>query len=124
MDTRTSCSGSEPPSSRGCIKYMKLREESMSKNWYALFLMLTISFVFAARPWHTHSQTPAQTGATNGARKGLFTLVEGNVKKKQMTDEDWIRAQVRTDVIGGDRVRTLQQSRAEMNLAQLDIIRL
>ena len=96
----------------------------MSKNWYAFFLMLTISFVFAAKPWQTHSQTPTQTASTNGTRKGLFTLVEGNVKKKQMTDEDWIRAQVKTDVIGGDRVRTLQQSRAEMNLAQLDVIRL
>jgi hypothetical protein len=96
----------------------------MSKNWYAFFLMLTISFVFAAKPWHIHSQSNPQTAAANGTRKGLFTLVEGNVKKKQMTDEEWIRAQVRTDVIGGDRVRTLQQSRAEMNLAQLDIIRL
>ncbi len=103
----------------------------MSKNWYAFFLMLTLSFVFAAKPWQSHSQTATPTAAktqattpASNARKGLFTLVEGNVKKKQMTDEEWIRAQVKTDVIGGDRVRTLQQSRAEMNLAQLDVIRL
>jgi hypothetical protein len=39
-------------------------------------------------------------------------------------DPEWIRAQVQTNVLGGDRVRTLLQSRAEMRLSQLDIIRL
>jgi len=96
----------------------------MNRKGFVLFTLLIIGFAFAAHPWRIHSQTKAQSAAANGTRKGLFTVVEGNVKKKQMTDEDWIRAQVKTDVVGGDRVRTLQQSRAEMNLAQLDVIRL
>ncbi len=91
----------------------------MNKGVYLLFLIFLLCFSFAATPRQKPAQTPA-----NSARKGLFTVVEGNVKKKQMTDEDWIRAQVKTDVNGGDRVRTLPQSRAEMNLAQLDVIRL
>ncbi len=84
----------------------------------ALFLAaMLLSFTFAANPRHAPTQSES-------AKKGLFTLVEGDVKKKPITAEDWIRAQKNADVNGGDRVRTLLQSRAEMQLAQLDVIRL
>ncbi len=89
----------------------------MKQKGILFFAVLLMGFTFAANPRHTPPQTES-------AKKGLFTLVEGDVKKKQITAEDWIRAQKNADVNGGDRVRTLLQSRAEMQLAQLDMIRL
>jgi hypothetical protein len=91
----------------------------MNKKGFILFIVLIAFFALAAKPWR---QQP--TSQTEAAKKGLFTVVEGSVKKKQVQDPEWIRAQVRTDVLGGDRVRTLLQSRAEMKLSQLDVIRL
>ncbi|MDZ7344626.1 MAG: FecR family protein [candidate division KSB1 bacterium] len=94
----------------------------MNRKGYVFFAALVAWVVMAAHPWALKSD--ARSPKRDDARKGLFTYVEGNVKKKQLQEEDWIRAQVKTDVYTGDRVRTLLQSRAEMNLAQLDIIRL
>ncbi|MDZ7312784.1 MAG: FecR family protein [candidate division KSB1 bacterium] len=94
----------------------------MNKKGYLLVVALLVSLAFLARPWTLKSF--GQGLKAESSRKGLFTVVEGNVKKKQVQDPDWIRAQVKTDVLGGDRVRTLLQSRAEMQLAQLDFIRL
>lgn len=94
----------------------------MKKKGHILFIALLVGVSLAAKSW-----APQQTAGSSrpeSGKKGLFTVVEGSVKKKQVQDPDWIRAQVKTDVLGGDRVRTLVQSRAEMNLAQLDIIRL
>jgi hypothetical protein len=95
----------------------------MNKKGLLIFIALLVSISFAARPWASkpYQQTSPQNGS---AKKGLFTVVEGNVKKKQVQDPEWIRAQVQTNVLGGDRVRTLLQSRAEMKLSQLDLIRL
>jgi hypothetical protein len=83
---------------------------------------LLVALSLAARPWR--QQQTAASPQTDAAKKGLFTVVEGSVKKKQVQDPEWIRAQVQTNVLGGDRVRTLLQSRAEMKLSQLDVIRL
>jgi len=91
----------------------------MNKKGFILFIVLIAFFALAAKPW---LQQP--TPQTDAAKKGLFTVVEGSVKKKQVQDPEWIRAQVQTNVLGGDRVRTLLQSRAEMKLSQLDVIRL
>ncbi len=83
----------------------------------ALFLLLTVCMALAARPWSSRRKL-------DDAQKGLFTLVEGDVKKKQVEDPDWIRAQNKSNVYTGDRVRTLLKSRAEMQLAEIDLIRL
>jgi len=94
----------------------------MTNKGHLLFITLLVMLSFAARPWH--QQQAAVNPQTDAAKKGLFTVVEGNVKKKQVQDPEWIRAQVQTNVLGGDRVRTLLQSRAEMKLSQLDLVRL
>lgn len=94
----------------------------MNKKGHLLFIFLLFALSFAAKPWRP--QPSASSPQTDAAKKGLFTVVEGSVKKKQVQDPEWIRAQVQTNVLGGDRVRTLLQSRAEMKLSQLDIIRL
>ena len=57
-------------------------------------------------------------------KKGLVTYTDGRVKKKQITEEEWQNAAKDTTVLGGDRVRTFQRSRAELELLQLDVIRM
>ncbi len=56
--------------------------------------------------------------------KGLVTYVEGSAKKQKLQDVEWRNIDKDTLVAGGERVRTLTQSRAELSLAELDIIRM
>ncbi len=63
-------------------------------------------------------------GSSEDSKKGIVTYAEGQVKKKPTVADNWLNAPVNTEVITGDMVRTYQQSQAEINLAQLDIIRL
>ncbi|MCP4632594.1 MAG: FecR domain-containing protein [candidate division Zixibacteria bacterium] len=56
--------------------------------------------------------------------KGAFTFVDGQARKQKTGDEEWQAAEVNTPVAGGDRVKTLIRTRAEIQLAELDIIRL
>lgn len=57
-------------------------------------------------------------------KKGLVTYADGQVRKRQLDHENWENAPVNTEVISGDKVRTYSESRAELDLASLDIIRL
>ena len=57
-------------------------------------------------------------------KKGVVTYVDGQVKRRPMETEEWLNAPVDTEVLSGDKVRTYQRSRAELDLARLDIIRL
>ncbi len=63
-------------------------------------------------------------GTVNEEKKGIVTYADGQVKRRPLAVEKWESAPVNTDVLAGDKVRTYQKSRAELNLAQLDIIRL
>lgn len=56
--------------------------------------------------------------------KGIVTYAEGNVKKRNLQQQDWQNAVINTEVLGGDRMRTYLKSRAELELAKLDLIRL
>ena len=62
--------------------------------------------------------------ATDEDKKGVVTYADGQVKRKAAEAELWNDAPVNTDVLSGDQMRTYRQSRAELNLAELDIIRL
>ena len=57
-------------------------------------------------------------------RKGIVTFADGQVRRQPINVETWESAPVNTDILSGDKVRTYQQSRAELDLARLDIIRL
>lgn len=57
-------------------------------------------------------------------KKGLITYKDGRVRKKEINAEDWQPAEVNTTILSGDRVRTYQKSRAELELEKLDIIRM
>jgi hypothetical protein len=57
-------------------------------------------------------------------KKGTVTYASGQVKRSARGSEDWQNAPVKTNILEGDKVRTYQNSRAELDLAELDIIRL
>ncbi len=57
-------------------------------------------------------------------KKGLVTYVEGMAKKQKLQDVDWLSVAQNTPVVGGERVRTFSESRAELELARVDRIRM
>lgn len=63
------------------------------------------------------------TGETT-AHTGMVTYVDGTLKKKFMEAEEWSPADKDTTVAAGDKVRTMHMSRAEIQLKELDILRL
>ncbi len=58
------------------------------------------------------------------AKKGLITYTDGRVKKRALSNEEWMNATKNSDVLSGDRVRTYQRSRAELELLELDVVRM
>ncbi len=60
----------------------------------------------------------------NNEKKGIVTYTDGTVKKRNEEADLWRDAPINTDVLSGDKVRTYIKSRAEIDLANLDIIRL
>jgi len=81
----------------------------------ALFLLAAFAWILGF--------TAADTGAGT-EKKGVVTYAEGQVKKKPSVSPAWQNAPVNTEVVSGDMVRTYPQSQAELNLLQLDVIRL
>lgn len=75
------------------------------RSFFLLFLLFSIS-IFATE------------------KKGIVSYVEGDVKKQPFATELWENAAVDTPVLSGEKVRTYLDSRAELELLQLDIIRL
>jgi len=61
---------------------------------------------------------------SDASKKGVVTYADGQVKRKTVDVENWQNAPVNTEVLSGDKVRTYIDSRAEVDLAELDIIRL
>ena len=57
-------------------------------------------------------------------KKGLITYNDGRVRKKEINGEEWKQADVNSSVLTGDRVRTYKRSRAELELLELDMIRM
>lgn len=55
---------------------------------------------------------------------GTITYVKGVAQKKGATGEDWEKAKENTPLISGDKVKTLEKTRAEIRLEAGKIIRL
>jgi hypothetical protein len=58
------------------------------------------------------------------AQKGIVTFVSGSVKKQTEEIPNWTRAEKDTEVLTGDKVRTYKDSRAELELLEMDVIRM
>lgn len=63
-------------------------------------------------------------GKPDDQKKGLVTYADGRVKKRAGKSADWINAEINSAVNSGDRLRTYQRSRAELELIDLDVIRM
>ena len=63
-------------------------------------------------------------GSAEEEKKGIVTYADGQVRRKPADVESWQDAPVNTSVLSGDKVRTYRQSRAEVDLSQLDMVRL
>lgn len=87
----------------------------MMRN-YKGFVIGSFSLIFLIAGW--------LVSAEETAKKGTVTYADGEVKRQAIAAESWLNAPVNTEVITGDRVRTYRESRAELDLAQLDVIRL
>ena len=61
---------------------------------------------------------------TKPDKKGLIIYSDGRVKKKRLTKDDWETAKVNTSILSGDHIRTYKRSRAELELLELDVIRM
>ncbi|HNW59265.1 MAG TPA: FecR family protein [bacterium] len=57
-------------------------------------------------------------------QKGVVTLVEGSAKKQRLAESDWHSVVKDSPVSSGERVRTFIESRAELEIARLDRIRM
>jgi hypothetical protein len=85
---------------------------------YVLTVLLTCNLILPLfEPQPALTQEPKDN-------KGLVTFVEGAVKKQKLQQEDWATVMKNSEVAGGDRVRTFRASRAELELARLDRIRM
>ena len=81
----------------------------------SLALIFTCSFIIVVVG---QESTPATS------QRGVVTYVKGSVKKKQVDSLDWKNAYEKTEVYSGEKVKTFEESRAEMELRELDVIRL
>ena len=57
-------------------------------------------------------------------REAIITYVRGDVEKKLQKKPDWTKAELQAQVIGGDAVRTLVESRSEVQLADKTLLRM
>jgi len=55
---------------------------------------------------------------------GVVTYVEGSAKKQKRAESDWYSVIKDSPVVSGERVRTFAESRAELEIAHLDRIRM
>jgi hypothetical protein len=85
------------------------------KHQYILPLLCVSGFIFLTMPFVFSEQS---------SKKGVVTYVEGSAKKQKLDDVEWKNVQKDSLVVGGERVRTLTKSRAELKLAELDQIRM
>lgn len=61
---------------------------------------------------------------SSGQHRGEVSEVDGRVRKLPELSEDWIKAEKGSEVLSGDKMRTLRDSRAELTLKELNIIRM
>ena len=96
---------------------MRPKASNLTKSLGVVVLSFIIFGVF-------FSISKALNDSTKKDKKGLLKYKDGQVRKKEITSEDWQPAEVNSTVLSGDRVRTYQRSRAELELMELDLIRM
>ena len=87
------------------------------KHLFVFFTILSVTLVLLLM---SNSASPDQSFS----QKGIVTYVEGSAKKRNLKQDMWATVNKNTEVYSGDRVRTFSRSRAELELARLDKIRM
>lgn len=88
------------------------------KKYWSLISLLGSALAVVIMVWYL----TATGGETQ--KKGLVTYVDGSVKKQSTVAPDWTKAEKNTPVVTGDKVRTYRESRAELELMELDVLRM
>jgi hypothetical protein len=70
------------------------------------------------------AEVPTGLEETSSERTGEVTFVEGRARRRPLDANHWLKALEGSEIISGDKVRTLRDSRAELSLRELNIIRL
>jgi len=96
---------------------MKKKARKFAKYLGGLILLLFIFGLF-------FSVAIAIDDTNKKDKKGLITYKDGRVRKRAINNEDWKPAEINSSILTGDRVRTYKKSRAEMELLELDMIRM
>ncbi len=96
---------------------------------FSLILVLSIILIYSyAVSNEEFAQSVSASGATDaespGQHRGEVSEVNGRARKLPELSEDWIKAEKGSEVLSGDKVRTLRDSRAELTLKELNIIRM
>jgi len=95
------------------------------KNIYIIilvFISFTIFSVFLLmRPTKIYSQNDRDEERT---RTAVFTYVEGTVKRQKNGEGDWFEIKEKSKVRSGDRVKTAEKTKAEIELAEATYVRL
>lgn len=85
-------------------------------------LGITLLLSFFIGIFFTFAQLQQETKKKD--KKGLITYSDGRVRKKDIVEEEWQPAQVNSSILSGDKIRTYKRSRAELELLELDVIRM
>lgn len=86
---------------------------------WMLAFMLLVATVLSVVGIMASDPVPEEVGT-----KGRVAHVEGMAKRRGLQSEDWENAYQNTVVTDGDKVRTFRQSRAELELTELDLVRM
>lgn len=96
---------------------MKMKRNPLNGQIRGMIIFLLVTCLFSIFAFSMRPQNKIE-------KRGLVTYTDGRVKKKPISEEEWINAAKDTTVLGGDRIRTYQRSRAELELLELDVIRM
>lgn len=96
---------------------MNIKRYHLSNQFRGIIIFLLGACLLFLLSFSTKSQN-------NDEKKGLVTYTNGRVKKRKIDEQEWENAAKDTTILDGDRVRTYQRSRAELELLELDIIRM
>lgn len=88
------------------------------KLWFSIAIFALVSIVGISQLAKAYEDYQTEQ------EKGQFTFIEGEARKQKLEDVYWEDAEEKTPVDSGERVKTLIRTRAEIKLAELDIIRL
>lgn len=92
---------------------MKIFAHKVKEGYRFLLICVMLTAVFL---WAQSIETENE--------KGVVTYVDGSAKKQKLQEDNWKTVETNTVVVSGERVRTFTESRAELEMAKLDIIRM